>query len=632
MSTYSAEHPHDPQHDGLAAWLIRVPVLMMTGAIVLLTLLTIFAGAAQLAFRDRILAGVSSFGVDLGGMTPAEATEALRARFTYDQSAIFTFRDGDRFWQLSAGELGVHFDPQAAAAEAFVIGHSANPILNVVDQALIWLNGYRVTPIIRYDQNVAVERLMAIAEEINRPPVNATLRIDGLEVRSTPSQIGRLVNIPATLAQLETAIRALTTGGEARLVIEETAPRIRDAEAAAAKARAALSAPLVLVAEGTTPDGQPLGPWFVPVERIAALLTLGLVENGDGTYSYDVSFNPSAFRDAVEMLRDGLFRPAQNARFEFVEETGQLQLVQPAVDERRLNVPATLARMESQVFDASTRLVPIVFDYTLARYHNNLTAAELGITELVAQGTSSYAGSSRPRIENILLSMSRFNGLIIAPGEEFSFNRYVGDISPEEGFVPGRVIFGGRTIEGVGGGVCQVSTTAFRAAFAAGYPITMRYAHGYRVGYYEQMGEGPGMDAAIYVPGPTEPDFLELDFRFVNDTPYHLLIETSVFPGTSTMQFRFYSTNPGRQVVKDGPIIRDVVPPLPTRYEANADLLPGQQLQVDVSAEGGFVQVTRIILDNFGNEIGRQDFRSQYQPWGAIVQVAPGDPRLSQSG
>ncbi|MBE0689078.1 MAG: peptidoglycan binding domain-containing protein, partial [Anaerolineae bacterium] len=277
MSTLPADHPYEPSpRRGLDPWLVRLPILFFSGAVLTLTALTIFAGVAQLAFRDRILAGVSSYGLDLSAMTVNEAIDALGGRFTYDDSAVFTFRDADHFWQISAGELGVSFDPQATATEAFAAGHSGNPVLNVVDQFLIWLNGQRVTPIIRYDQNVATERLMAIARELNRPPVDATLSITGTSVSSTPSGIGRLVNIPATLEQLEANILSLTTGAEVPLIIEETAPRIRDAEAAAIKARNALSSPLMFVAEGTAADGTALGPWMASVEQIASLLLVGL--------------------------------------------------------------------------------------------------------------------------------------------------------------------------------------------------------------------------------------------------------------------------------------------------------------------------------------------------------------------
>ena len=314
-----------------------------------------------------------------------------------------------------------------------------------------------------------------------------------------------------------------------------------------------------------------------------------------------------------------MIAPPQDARFHFNEQSGDLEVVQPSREGRTLNIPQTLERMEQAIFSSTNRIVPMAFDYTQPHYPDTITAAELGISEMVSQGTTYYTGSPQARKDNIILAASRFDGIIIAPHEIFSFNQYLGDISPEEGYISSKVIVGTRTIDGVGGGVCQVSTTAFQAAFYAGYPI-WRYAHSYRVGYYEQ-GEGVGMDAAVFQP--------DLDFRFLNDTDYSLLIETSIFPGTNSIQFRFYSTNPGRQVVKQGPDISNIVPPLPTRYEANADLSTGQEVQVDWAASGEEVRITRIILDTHGNELDRQLFYSNYQPWGAIVQVPFGDPRLN---
>jgi vancomycin resistance protein YoaR len=271
----------------------------------------------------------------------------------------------------------------------------------------------------------------------------------------------------------------------------------------------------------------------------------------------------------------------------------------------------------------------VAFDYVLPQYHDHVTAAELGITELVSEATTYYTGSTANRIQNIIESARRFDGIMIAPGAEFSYNDILGDISPEDGFVEGFVIVGGRTVRGVGGGVCQVSTTAFQAAFYAGYPITERWAHGYRVGYYER-GEGVGMDAAIYQGDPALNE-RSLNLRFVNDTPYHLLIETSIYPGEDAVQFRFYSTNPGRQVVKQGPSIQNIVPPRPTLYQPNPDLRAGQERWLDWPAEGAYVEVNRVILDHNGNEVDRTRFRTQYQPWGAVVEVAPGDPRLTAS-
>jgi vancomycin resistance protein YoaR len=624
MTTVPTGHdtePLTPYHDReplVNPWLVRVPILFLSGGVLLVLVLTIGVGLFQINYANKIIPGVSAYGIDLSGMTVEAARQALENSFTYDEDAVFTLRDGDQFWQRSAGELGVAFDAQATAVEAFAIGHSGNPIDDIIDQMLTWLNGRSLSPVVRYDQTTAVQLLNEIAVEINRPSQDATLSIDGLNVEATPGQSGRTLDVMATLNRLDSSILNMSAGGEVPLVINETPPIAWDAEAAARKARIAISAPVILVADDGY--GGTMGPWTASVDQIAQLLRIESVTNADGSLSYDVTVNVDAYRSYLEALAAGLILTPQDARFHFDTNAGQLVRIQDAVNGRELNLPETLNRLEQAIFSSDNRIVAMAFDYELPRYHNDVTAAELGITQLVSQGTTYYTGSPQARRDNIALAVSRFDGIIIGPQEVFSFNRYVGDISPEEGYVSSNVIVGGRTITGVGGGVCQVSTTVFQAAFYAGFPILERFAHGYRVGYYE-TGEGVGMDAAIYTP--------DLDFRFQNDTDYHLLIEASIIPQQNTVQFRFYSTNPGRQVVKEGPVVRDVLPAAPTRYEVNSDLAPGQSLQVDWAAEGAYVEVQRTILDANGNEIRNEIFASQYQPWGAIVQVPPGDPRAT---
>ncbi|NWF68130.1 MAG: VanW family protein [Chloroflexi bacterium] len=608
-----------PRRTTLNPWWIRLPILFFSGVLLLALVLTIFLGAFQLRYVDKIVPNVWALGVNLSGLSIQEAAAALSERFTYDTEAVFTFRDGDRFWQMTAADLGVSFDARATAEQAYAAGHSRNFFADLVSQAGIWFNGRSVPPTVRYDQNFAVSRLTQIAAEVNRPTEDATLTFAAGVVRTTASQTGRTLDITATLQRLQGIIVQMDTGAEIALVVNETPPLVWEAETAAARIRAALSAPLTLVADDGS--GGQLGPWTANSEQIASLLSVALADNGDGTRSYQVSINTQAIGSFLETLAPGLITTPVDGRFHYDETSGQLQVLQPSRSGRALNVQQTLERLEAAVFatDPASRTIPLAFDYTLPRYHEGLTAAELGITQLVAEATTYYTGSSQARRDNIALAASRFDGIIIGPGEEFSYNYWLGDVSPEAGFVEGFIIQGGRTVRGVGGGVCQVSTTAFQAAFYAGFPVLERYAHGYRVGYYE-AGEGVGMDAAIYTP--------DFDFRFLNDTPYHLLIETSLFPAQNAVQFRYYSTNPGRTVVKEGPLITGVVPHGPTLYEANPQIPLGQSLQVDWAADGADVTVTRIVLDLSGNEIRRDTFFSHYEPWQAILQVSPSDPIL----
>lgn len=165
----------------------------------------------------------------------------------------------------------------------------------------------------------------------------------------------------------------------------------------------------------------------------------------------------------------------------------------------------------------------------------------MGIKDLIGQGKSNFRGSTNSRIHNIKVATARFNGLLIKPKEEFSFVKILGEVDGEHGYLPELVIKKDKTEPEFGGGICQVSTTAFRAAIYSGLEITARRNHAYPVSYYNPQG----MDATVYVPRP--------DLRFVNNTPGYILIQTEI-SGTE-LTFNFYGTSDGRKVEVDGPTI-----------------------------------------------------------------------------
>ena len=601
-------------------WLIRLPILLITGAILTLIVLVVFTFAFQMRYEDRVVPGVYALGVNLSGLTLEEAEAELANQFEYGRNAVFTFRDGDQFWQMTASDLGVEFDARQTAAEAYSIGHDNNIVSNLYGQAQSWMSGNAIAPIITYDQNVALSELTSIAQEIERDSLNAALSIEGTSVIVSEGQTGRQLDIQATLNQLNTSILRMDTGAEIPLVINETPALVSSVAEVANQIETALSGSVTLTA--TDELGNQLGPWSISVEQIASLLTVSRLNNGDGTQSYDVDIDMGAFETYLYTLAPGLITPALDGRFDYVPETGELIVLEPSRSGRILNVEDTLARLEEGVFTAENRVVPMAFDFTLPSYHNQITASELGITELVAEATTYYTGSSQNRRTNIAVGVSKMNGIIVGPGEEFSFNYYLGDIAYENGFVDGLVIFGGRTVNGIGGGICQVSTTLFRAAFNSGLAITERNSHGYRVGYYELNGQPPGMDAAIWQP--------ERDFRFQNNTPHHILIEANVYPGDNALQFRFYSTQHWRVEIEDA-IVRENEPAPSARFVSNPDLTLGEISQIDFAADGADVTVYRNIYDLQGN-LQFEDYAfTHYVPWQAVYEVAPGDSRLSGS-
>lgn len=232
----------------------------------------------------------------------------------------------------------------------------------------------------------------------------------------------------------------------------------------------------------------------------------------------------------------------------------------------------------------------------------------IGIKELIAEGVSFFQHSIPSRIYNVTLAAARLNGILIAPNEIFSFNKALGDISSFTGYKQAYIIQNGKTVLGDGGGVCQVSTTFFRAILNAGLPIVERNAHAYRVSYYEQNSP-PGLDATIYVPS--------VDLKFKNDTGKYILVQTSIDPTIQKLTFSLFGTSDGRKVDLSEPIVTNRNPPLPTSYQDDPSLPKGTVKQIDFGAEGAKVSFTRQVTKD-GNTIISDKFVSNFQPWRAV--------------
>ena len=609
----------NPYPSPKAPWLVRLlrlAVLAFVGVSLLTLLLAAGALAYQIAIQDRIVPGVKVADLDIGGLTRAEAAAALAQGFQQVEEVVYTFRDGDRAWTATAGELGLRFPVDELVERAFSIGHGEDSRRSLRQQADAWFNGANLQVTLEFDRSVARAFLKSLAAEVKVERRDASLRLDGLAVEIDRGLKGRALDVEATLSTLSGAMLSQDAEREIALVVREDPPRQWNVAEAAAKIEIALSTPLHLV--GTDRNGALLRPWIVSKEQILSALEVSLRADARAR-RYDVSLDLSALERYLATLSPALSTPAVDGLFDFDPLNGSLTALSPSSTGRKLNVEATMERLEAAIFDPLNRRVAMVFEPLTPRYHEGVTAAELGITELVAESTTYYWGSWPNRRSNIAIGAGALNGIIIAPGEEFSFNDHLGDITPEAGYLEGSVILGGATVTGIGGGICQVSTTMFRAAFSGGYAITERNSHGYRVGYYEYAGAGPGLDAAIWQP--------EIDLRFQNNTPHHLLIESSYLGAKDALQFRIYSTSHWRTVI-ESPIIRDVVPAPEAKYVEAADLYSGQIRQIDYAADGADVWVYRNIYDSAGNLVKRDQAYTRYQPWQAVFEVAAGDPRL----
>ena len=334
------------------------------------------------------------------------------------------------------------------------------------------------------------------------------------------------------------------------------------------------------------------------------------------SYLYGVSLSPAYhYSDDVLMkvitpLKEQLSQPPVDAQFEFKE--GKVVTFKPSRDGKEVNMDLLKkALLEKSVYTRS-KLPPVIFiEIPLVTLKPNITTEKvnnMGIKELIGRGTSLFQHSIENRVYNLSLASSRIHGVLVPPGEVFSMVKSLGDISSLSGYKQAYVIQNGRTVLGDGGGVCQVSTTLFRAVLNAGLPILERNPHAYRVSYYEEDSL-PGIDAAIYSP--------TVDLKFKNDTGKYILIQTILDPQEMRLTFELYGTLDGREVSITQPIIHSQSPAPAPLYQDDPTLPKGVVRQVDWAAAGANVSFSRTVKK--GDTVLYSDtFKSNYRPWQAI--------------
>lgn len=575
----------------------------------------------QLAYAGRIFPGVSVAGVDLSGLSPSEAALKLSQTLSYPNTGKVLFRDGDRVWVASPVELGMVFDPTASANAAYGHGRKGGLFAALSGQISARGLGMDVAPVVIFDQRVAYAYLQNISVQVDQPVAEAVLRVEGTNVIAEPGRIGRSLNLDATLIYLASQLQSFRDG-EVPLVIQETAPRLLDVTPQADLARVMLSQPFTMTLPNVG-SGDP-GPWTFDVNVLANLLAFNLIDSG-GTPQLQVGLDANALRDSLNDLKVLVDRNPQDARFLFNEGTGQIEPISASATGRVMDVEASIAAINGAL-QRGEHSVNLVVSEQQPAVTDQATGAELGIVQLIASQTTYFYGSSEARIQNIVTAAAEYDGLLVAPGETFSMGSVLGDVSLENGYAEALIIYGGRTIKGVGGGVCQVSTTLFRTVFFAGFPVVERYSHAYRVSYYEMDRSGSvdkslaGLDATVYFP--------LVDFKFRNDTPYWLLMETDVNVAARTITWKIYSTSDGRSVTWETTGPQNVVPAPETVFEENSELKTNELKQVDYAAEGADVTVTRSVWRN-GSLYFTDQFQTHYEPWAAVCQYGSGteDPR-----
>jgi len=592
-----------------------IQFLLAIGIAILL--IVIISSIALLRFevnqRGLIHSGVSMAGLDLSGLTIDQAAAMIQQKITFPTEGKVLIMDQQNSWLVTPVQLGFHIDAVESARKAYDFGRQEGVVQHFFDQ-LKDKNPYTpLSPIAVYDQRVAFRLLQNLAAQVDTPVLEANLGINGIEVEVNSGQIGRKVDINASLEKLD-AVLMLLQDGAVSLEVIETEPVIMDVSQVADQVKQILSEPLTL----RMPDEfNELGPWTISQEDLANLLLIERKDQED-IAEYQLSLDKNALMIYLTSLAPGLKKDSLNARYIFNDDTRLLEVIEPAVIGRTLNIDDSLNEIVTELMAGDHEVIlKMNLDEPVAK--DDTTGEELGITELVHAETSYFYGSDNARVQNIRAAASSFHGLLIPPQTTFSMGSALGDISLDNGYAEALIIVGNQTVKGVGGGVCQVSTTLFRAAFFAGFPVVERHAHAYRVSYYEKKADGSldpnlaGLDATVYFP--------LVDMKFTNDTPYWLLMET--YMGNYSLTWKFYSTKDGRSISWDTTGATNIVEAPDPLYRENPELAEGDIRQVDYAADGAYVRVDRSVYKD-GSLHFSDTFTTQYRPWQAVFEYGPG--------
>jgi vancomycin resistance protein YoaR len=563
----------------LAQWSVVVLVLLIVGG---LALGLAFAGSPQ-----TLPAGTRIAGVDVAGLTPAEARAMLERRMERQEDIPVTFTAGERSWRVKPAAIIDGTDWAAAVEAARQQGEGFGPVRGFRRLGMR-VFGSDIVPRTRVRGSALDYELDRFAGALGRSRVEPSLRLRGFEPEIVPGKAGRVLDREAAAHVVVNSLVGLVRTPVA-LPVRTDSPSVSTADLAAARDRVKtiLSAPVQL-AYGR-------GGWRLARWRLASMLQLPQ----DGSTRVHIG-GPAAER-YFEQLRKSVDRPAQDASFAIGADNSVS--VVPArnglvLDERatgRAIVAAGLSPTDRVARVAIRREAPAV---------STREAGAMGITGLVGAYETTYGGEAN-RLHNVRLVANLIDGKLIAPGATFSFNGTTGERGEDKGFREAPVIINGELQTGIGGGVCQVSTTVFNAAYEAGLQITERTNHALYISHYPQ-----GRDATVNYP--------DTDLKFRNDTPHWLLLRT--FVGSSSLTVALYGAPQNRRVESEvGDLV--VTGSTPVKRVSDPSMFVGQTSVQESGSPSRATSVERKVYSAGGKPLYDDKWSSSYRGEYQVIHV-----------
>jgi vancomycin resistance protein YoaR len=547
--------------------------------IIALALLTLAISLGFAGSTKKLPEGVTIAGTDVGGLSTGEAVRRLERRYDALRTTPAVFTAGPRRWRIRPNQMILDVDWTAAVETARRQGDGFAPVRGLRRLGTRFF-GADVTPHARVSSPMLAHRIDLMARRIDRPQREAAIRFRGLQPEIVRGATGRELDRRSASRLIVSSLVSLErTSTELPVRISQPDVTAADVAPALDQVRTAVSAPVRLA----------LGPtrWRLPRWRIARMLVLP--RNGETT----VAIGGAGANAYFERFRASVDREAVDA--EFVILPSDRVTVRPAKPGLELDVAAAAKAIQAAALSPTDRVARLVVERAQPQ-RTTREARAMGITGRVA-GYTTYYGGVPNRIHNVQLVARLIDGATIAPGAMFSFNETTGARTPDRGFREAPVIINGELQDGIGGGVCQVSTTVFNAAYEAGLPIESRTNHALYISHYPQ-----GRDATVNYP--------DLDLKFRNDTGKWLLLRA--FVGSSALTVKLYGTPQNRRVESETAPLEVTGGPGAKRIP-DPNMWTGVQVVDDFGEPSRKTSVTRRVYSAKGSLLSEDTWTSWYR-------------------
>jgi len=566
--------------------------LALLGFVTALALVVMAAYIA--AYAGKIVPGVKIVGLEVGNMTGEMAASLLERRIGESGLEVLTLEFDEEEWSLVASEVGAEVDMPATINKAWMVSRTGGLLERFGQAQRSYFEGVSLGLEVKIDGGKWDMAVASISAQIDDPEIKPSFLIRKTgEERVTAFEQGKdgvWVDGDA-LKKMVSEHWSWLDGSIIEVPVRRVAVVVSEEQAEASRGLASglINKELVVKID----DDE----WRLGDEELVEMVSPA---NGKA--------DKERVREKVDVFAEAINRQPQNAMFKF--ESGRVEEFAPGKDGLEVKVAELVERI-SEVIENFGEEEKREIDVPVTRTKPVVSTAEvndLGIDELIGVGKSTYFHSIPNRVHNVGLAAKRLSGVLVAPGEVFSFNGMLGEVSQATGYKTAYVISNGRTVLGDGGGVCQVSTTLFRAIMDAGLPVVERKAHAYRVSYYEQ-DSSPGIDATVYSP--------TVDLKFRNDTPAHLLIQAIVDEPNRALRFEIYGTDDGRKSYVSEPVVWGQSAPPPPLYQDDPTLPAGTVKQIDWAAWGAKTSFKYKVVRE-GEVLQDETFYSNYRPWQAV--------------